>query len=291
MMLDPVMLLGALALALIVAGIALKLRPAPKPTNSIYAAHKAGLLKLGGKGPNQLSVVASATAAEHDARPSVRLLYGTQTGTAERFAKQLGAELRARYGGEKSVRVEVTDAEHYYASGAALDERLEKENVLLLLFATYGDGEPTDNAADLYSWITTEVDEVEGGAKNAYLHVSGGVEAVAAMRARLLSAAAGRQAPTANTPRSHPLSKNPTQNNHQTQHNTQHHTKQHSTTTTNKTTPKTEPQLWRLWPGQQAVRALQRRGQAPARRAGHARGHGSGGARRRRRRRLHRRRL
>lgn len=165
------MLLGALALALIVAGIVLKLRSPPKPANSIYAAHKAGKLKLGGgKG---VSVVASATAAnEKDTRPSVRLLYGTQTGTAERFAKQLGNELRARYGGEKAVRVEVTDAEHYFASGAALDERLEKENVLLLLFATYGDGEPTDNAADLYSWITTEVDEVEGGAKNAYLHVS-----------------------------------------------------------------------------------------------------------------------
>jgi len=180
---EPVFLLAAAALALIVAGILLKLRPAPKPVNSIYAATKAGKLGAGGgKGKMTLSVVANA-AAEKDARPSVRLLYGTQTGTAERFAKQLGAELRARYGGEAKVRVEVTDAEHYFAGGAALDERLERESVLLLLFATYGDGEPTDNAADLYSWITTEVDEVEGGAKNAYLHVS-----LAVFRLRYLGA-------------------------------------------------------------------------------------------------------
>jgi NADPH-ferrihemoprotein reductase len=176
---DPVLLLGALAVALIVAGLLLKLRAPKPPANSIYAAHKAAGAKLGaGKGSKgALSVVANA-AAEKDTRPSVRLLYGTQTGTAERFAKQLATELRARYGGEQAVRVEVTDAEVYYGGAAGaegVEERLEKENVLLMLFATYGDGEPTDNAADLYSWITTEVDEVEGGAKNAYLHVSGRV--------------------------------------------------------------------------------------------------------------------
>jgi hypothetical protein len=262
---EPVFLLAAVALALILAGVLLKLRPAPKPVNSIYAAAKAGKLGAAGAG-KAVSVVANA-AAEKDARPSVRLLYGTQTGTAERFAKQLGAELRARYGGETKVRVEVTDAEHYFASGSALDERLEAENVLLLLFATYGDGEPTDNAADLYSWITTEVDEVEGGAKNAYLHVS------------FLSFCASDDddEKTRSERNEGALTK---RNTHTHDSNQNHNPK-----------PTTERALWRVWPRQQAVRALQRRRQAPARRARDAGRQRARRARRRRRRRLHRRRL
>lgn len=34
-----------------------------------------------------------------DAKPVVRILYGTQTGTAERFSKSLGAQLRKKFAG------------------------------------------------------------------------------------------------------------------------------------------------------------------------------------------------
>jgi len=95
-------------------------------------------------------------------KPTVRILYGTQTGTAERFSKQLGNELRRKYG--DGVVVEVVDIENYKA-----ETRLPKEKLVLYLMATYGDGEPTDNAADFYSWICTEVEDVENGAKDPYL--------------------------------------------------------------------------------------------------------------------------
>lgn len=116
-----------------------------------------------GKG---VSLVVDASCHEDSSKPSVRLLYGTQTGTAERFSKQLGNELRRRYG--DSTTVEVMDIENYKAA-----DRLHKETLALFLMATYGDGEPTDNAADFYSWICGEADSVEGGSKEAFLTVRG----------------------------------------------------------------------------------------------------------------------
>lgn len=108
----------------------------------------------------------TSTANDDPSRPSVRILYGTQTGTAERFSKQLGNELRRKYG--DSTVVEVVDIENYKA-----ETRLPKEKLVLFLMATYGDGEPTDNAADFYSWICSEVEDVENGVKDRYLEVGG----------------------------------------------------------------------------------------------------------------------
>lgn len=57
-----------------------------------------------------------------------------QTGTAERFSKQLGNELRRKYG--EGVVVEVVDIENYKA-----ETRLPKEKLVLYLMATYGERE------------------------------------------------------------------------------------------------------------------------------------------------------
>ena len=103
--------------------------------------------------------------AEADSKPVVRILYGTQTGTAERFSKSLGAELRRKYG--ESTTVDVMDVENYKNP----QTRLAKERLVLFLMATYGDGEPTDNAADFYSWITSEAEAVENGEKDPYMKV------------------------------------------------------------------------------------------------------------------------
>lgn len=106
----------------------------------------------------------ASTVPEDISRPSVRILYGTQTGTAERFSKQLGNELRRKYG--DGTFVEVIDIENYKA-----ERRLPHERLVLFLMATYGDGEPTDNAADFYSWICNEAEDVENGVKDRYLEV------------------------------------------------------------------------------------------------------------------------
>jgi sulfite reductase alpha subunit-like flavoprotein len=70
---------------------------------------------------------------------------------------------------------QVIDIENYKA-----ERRLPKERLVLFLMATYGDGEPTDNAADFYCWISSEAEAVENGEKEPFLEVGASCRAKAA---------------------------------------------------------------------------------------------------------------
>ena len=85
----------------------------------------------------------------------VRILYGTQTGTAEKFSKQLATALSEQYGQHQSFVIE--DIEHFDR------DTLGSQNVLLFVMATYGGGEPTDNALDFVEWLTKKCDDVMTG--------------------------------------------------------------------------------------------------------------------------------
>ena len=118
-----------------------------------------------GDGANAAAAAAAASSKGGSAaspRPQVTLLFGTQTGTAERFAKQLKTELLAiSSGGSEApqVDVDVVDCEEFDAA-----KKLGSQNLVLFLVATYGDGEPTDNAADLYNWLLKSAGEAERAA-------------------------------------------------------------------------------------------------------------------------------
>lgn len=90
------------------------------------------------------STTGAASEQDGPALP-VTILVGSQTGNAEGCAKKMAKELN---GGR--FETEVVDMGQYDSG------RLAGEKNLLIITSTYGDGEPPDNAADLYEFIHSD---------------------------------------------------------------------------------------------------------------------------------------
>lgn len=112
--------------------------------------------KKGKKEETATNELASDEAAEHDDRAHCTILFGTQTGTAEKFAKTLKSQLESAYG--STTAFHLVDAENYDA-----EERLIQEKFVIFIVATYGDGEPTDSAVDLHDYLKKQVELEDDG--------------------------------------------------------------------------------------------------------------------------------
>ncbi|KAA8651341.1 hypothetical protein EYZ11_000944 [Aspergillus tanneri] len=85
------------------------------------------------------------------------IFYGSQTGTAEDYASRLAKEGSQRFG----LKTMVADLEDYDYENL---DKFPEDKVAFFVLATYGEGEPTDNAVEFYQFLTGEDAAFESGA-------------------------------------------------------------------------------------------------------------------------------
>jgi len=82
------------------------------------------------------------------------IFYGSQTGTAEEFAFRISQNAR-RYG-IKSLVLNPEDCDFEEIENMTRDLDVAKNITMVMCLATYGEGDPTDNALEMYDWLTKE---------------------------------------------------------------------------------------------------------------------------------------
>ena len=82
------------------------------------------------------------------------VFYGSQTGTAEDYAHKLAKELHSKFG----LGVLAADLADYDYDNL---QDLDPNCLMFFMVATYGEGEPTDNAVEFFNWLETEAEQME----------------------------------------------------------------------------------------------------------------------------------
>ena len=77
------------------------------------------------------------------------VFYGSQTGTAEDYASRLAKEGSSRFG----LKTMTADLEDFDFENL---DKFPEDHIAFFVMATYGEGEPTDNAVEFYEFITGE---------------------------------------------------------------------------------------------------------------------------------------
>lgn len=93
----------------------------------------------GGGGANKKKDIADDGLPEGQ---EVRIFFGSQTGTAEEFAKTLAKDARSQ-----GINATALDLERFDPANVT------KDSFAVFLVATYGEGDPTDNAKGFHDWL------------------------------------------------------------------------------------------------------------------------------------------
>lgn len=110
----------------------------------------AGRTKAAGRGEKASQAIASRDVKSIETKlgKNCIIFYGSQSGVAEGFASILAKEGKSRFG----LSALAADLESYdYENLGDID----CSTIVMFLLATYGEGEPTDNAVDFYDFLTS----------------------------------------------------------------------------------------------------------------------------------------
>jgi NADPH-ferrihemoprotein reductase len=88
------------------------------------------------------------------------IFWGSQSGTAEALAGRLAKECQLRYG-LKSLAADLSDYD------AETITQISTSKLVIFVLSTYGEGDPSDNAAGLWDWVTKSENASLRGVKYA----------------------------------------------------------------------------------------------------------------------------
>ena len=91
----------------------------------------------------------NVVAALEENGKDVIIFYGSQTGTAEDYATRISKEASQKYG----LATMTADIEDYDFENL---DKIPSDKVIVFVMATYGEGEPTDNAVQFWEFINDE---------------------------------------------------------------------------------------------------------------------------------------
>jgi NADPH-ferrihemoprotein reductase len=87
---------------------------------------------------------------------NIVVFYGSQTGTAEEFAARIAKEAN-RYG----MKAMVADPEECEMEELCKLSEIEN-SIAIFCMATYGEGDPTDNAQEFFEWLQNGGSDLSG---------------------------------------------------------------------------------------------------------------------------------
>jgi NADPH-ferrihemoprotein reductase len=129
------------------------------PTKSSFRAASASISTSGTPTSSSTTTTTNTTTTNSPGRTRLSLFFGSQTGTAEDFARQVAKQAKAVGFDAKVIDLDELDV----AGGALADVSLG-----VFFLATYGEGEPTDNAKCFYDWLLSA--DAAAGAPLRQLH-------------------------------------------------------------------------------------------------------------------------
>jgi NADPH-ferrihemoprotein reductase len=105
-------------------------------------------LKYGGQtGANANKETRNIAQKLEETGKNIVVFWGSQSGTAEGFAHRLAREISIRWG-QESMTADLSDYD------PATITEIPNTKLAIFIVSTYGEGDPSDNTADFWSWIT-----------------------------------------------------------------------------------------------------------------------------------------